>query len=169
MKRKNILTLLAFFTVAPLLLSQTSYREGVTIDNSRAERQGGRLSVGMDIVLDGLKARSNDMLVLTPVLVSNSGEAEAELPPVVVAGKKRSKVLQRAIRLNNPTGLDTEPFDILRRKNNSAQQVAYAAHLPLTRWMQDASLVLRESVTGCANCDKGEELLTLVPRVIPEA
>src|SRR5690554_4971524 len=169
MKTKNILILLAFLATAPFLFSQTSYLEGVSIENSRAERQGDRLSVAMDIVLDGLKVRSNDMIVLTPVLVSNSGEAEAELSPVVVAGKKRSKVLQRAIRLNNPTGLDAEPFDILRRKNNSAQQVAYTAHLPLTMWMRDASLVLRESVTGCANCDKGEELLTLVPRVIPEA
>lgn len=169
MKTKNILILLAFLATAPFLFSQTSYLEGVSIENSRAERQGDRLSVAMDIVLDGLKVRSNDMIVLTPVLVSNSGEAEAELSPVVVAGKKRSKVLQRAIRLNNPTGLDAEPFDILRRKNNSAQQVAYTAHLPLTMWMRDASLVLRESVTGCANCDKGEELLTLVPRVIPGA
>src|SRR5690554_5484380 len=168
MKRKNILTLLAFFTVAPLLLSQTSYREGVTIDNSRAERQGGRLSVGMDIVLDGLNIRSNDMIVLTPVLVSNSGEAEAELPPVVVAGKRRSKVLERAIRLNNDTGLDGIPYDIVRRKNNASQQVAYDADLPLTEWMKDASLVLRESVTGCANCDEGGDFLALVPRVIPE-
>lgn len=169
MKPKNILILLAFLATAPLLFSQTTYLEGVSIENSRVLQQGDRLSVAMDIVIDDLKVRSNDMIVLTPVLVSNTGEAQAELSPVVVAGKKRSKVLERALRLNNPTGLAVNPYDIVRRKNNTSQQIEYASDLPLTVWMQDASLVLKESVSGCANCDKGEELLALVPRVIQGA
>lgn len=168
MKTRNIFTLLAFLTAAPLLFSQTSYLEGISIENSRVEQQGDRLSLAMDIVLDGLNIRSNDLMMLTPVLVSNTGEGEMELDPVVVAGKRRFKVLQRALRLHNPTGLDTDPYDIIRRKNNTSQQLAYGTDLPLTDWMQDASLVLRESVTGCANCDEGENFLALIPRVIEE-
>jgi len=167
MKPKNILITIAFLAIAPVLFSQTNSPKGVSIENCRTVREGDRLSVAMNIVLDGMKVSSNDMIVLTPVLTSNSGEAEAQLPPVVVTGKKRFKLLQRATRLNNHTGLDAETTDIVQRKNNTSQQIAYTADLPLTEWLRDASLVLRETATGCANCDKGEELLTLTPRVIP--
>ncbi len=166
MKRKNILTLFILLVASPLLFSQVTSTKEVSIDNSRVERQGDRLLVAMDIVLDDLEVRSNDQVVFTPALVSNSGEAEVELAPVVVAGKKRFKLIERATRLGNETGIEVEPLEIARRNNGAPQQIAYAAYIPVTRWMQDASLVLRESVTGCANCDKGEELLTLVPRVI---
>ncbi len=165
MKLRNIFTLLVLIVASPLVFSQTG---GVAIENRSAERQGDRLSVSMDIVLDDMKVGSNDMITLTPVLVSNSGEAEAELSPVVVAGRKRSKVIERALRLNNDPGFDVAPYEIVRRNNKAAQRISYSTDLPLTDWMRDASLVLRESVTGCANCDKGEELFTLVPRIIPE-
>ena len=168
MKTKNILFIIAFLTTAPLLFSQTGYLDEISIENSRAERQGERLSVNMDIVIDDLNINSNDLIVLTPVLVSNSDEIEIELASVAVAGKKRSKVLQRAIRLNNPTGLDVMPYEIMRRKNNTSQRITYSGDLPMAAWMKDASLQLRESVTGCANCDKGDDYMALISRIIPE-
>ena len=165
---KNILITIAFLAAAPLLMSQTGYLDEVSVENSHVEQQNDELSLTLDIVLDGLKIRSNDMIVLTPVLVSNTDEIELELAPVVIAGKKRSKIIQRNIRLNNPTGFDAAPYEIVRRKNNTSQQVAYNTNLPLRGWMKDASLELRESVLGCANCDKGVDFLALVPRVIPD-
>lgn len=167
MKLKNIFIIAAFFVITPFLFSQTASDKGLSIENRRVERQGELLSVSMDIVIDDLNVRSNDMIMLSPVLISNSGEAELELSPIAVLGKKRSKVVQRAIRLNNDTGFDVAPYDIVKRKNNTSQRIAYSTNFPMKEWMRDASLVLRESTTGCANCDKGDELYTLMPRVMP--
>ncbi len=169
MKLKNIFILAAFFVATPFLFSQTASDKGLSIENSRVERQGELLSVAMDIVIDDLNVQSNDMIMLVPVLMSNNGEAELELSPVAVLGKKRAKVVQRAIRFNNNPGFDVDPYDIVRRKNNTSQRITYFVNTPMREWMRDASLVLRESVTGCANCDKGEVLYTLVARVISEA
>src|SRR5690554_6708737 len=111
--------------------------------------------MNMDIVLDGLKLRSNDMIEITPLLVSNNGEIVNELPSVVVAGKWRSKILERSMKLNNSTGLNTEPYEIVRRRNNTAQQISYSTDLAIAAWMEDASLELRRSILSCANCDMG--------------
>src|SRR5690554_4871815 len=152
---KNILITIAFLAAAPLLMSQTGYLDEVSVENSHVEQQNDELSLTLDIVLDGLKIRSNDMIVLTPVLVSNTDEIELELAPVVIVGNKRSKILQRDIRLNNPSGLDADPYELVRRKNKTSQQITYNTKVTLAEWMKDASLKLRESVTGCADCDKG--------------
>lgn len=153
-------------TVAPLLMSQTGYLDEISFENRHVEEQSNQLLVNMDIVLDGLNIHSNDLIVLTPVLVSNIDEIELALAPVVIVGNKRSKILQRDIRLNNPSGLDADPYELVRRKNKTSQQITYNTKVTLAEWMKDASLKLRESVTGCADCDKGGDLIALVPRVI---
>ena len=138
MKLKNIFIIAAFFVITPFLFSQTASDKGLSIENRRVERQGELLSVSMDIVIDDLNVRSNDMIMLSPVLISNSGEAELELSPIAVLGKKRSKVVQRAIRLNNDTGFDVDPYDIVKRKNNTSQRIAYSTNFPMKEWMRDA-------------------------------
>lgn len=166
MKIKNIFFTILLLTVAPLLMSQTGYLDEISFENRHVEEQSNQLLVNMDIVLDGLNIHSNDLIVLTPVLVSNIDEIELALAPVVIVGNKRSKILQRDIRLNNPSGLDADPYELVRRKNKTSQQITYNTKVTLAEWMKDASLKLRESVTGCADCDKGGDLIALVPRVI---
>lgn len=166
MKIKNIFFTILLLTVAPLLMSQTGYLDEISFENRHVEQQSNQLSVNMDIVLDGLNIHSNDLIVLTPVLVSNIDEIELALAPVVIVGNKRSKILQRDIRLNNPSGLDADPYELVRRKNKTSQQITYNTKVTLAEWMKDASLELRESVTGCAGCDKRGGLIAIVPRII---
>lgn len=168
-KAKNILLIIALLAVTPFLFSQNGYLDEIGIENNRVEQRNNRLWVDMDIVLDGLKLRSNDMIEITPLLVSNNGEIVNELPSVVVAGKRRLKILERSIKLNNSTGLDREPYEIVRRINNTAQKISYSTDLAIAAWMEDASLELRRSILSCANCDMGGDFLVLVPRIIPEA
>lgn len=169
LKSKYILLAIVFLAITPIVFSQAGYLDAISVVNSEAKLQGDQLSVNMNIVLDDLKVRSNDLIILTPVLVSNSDDIEREMAPVVIAGNKRYKILQRAIRLNNSTGLEVEPYEMMRRRNNTSQQIEYKSNLPLTGWMSDASLELRETVTGCADCDKGEDFIALIPQIIPEA
>ena len=160
---------MSLFIVTPLLFSQNNYLDEVRIENSRVEQRDNRLSVDMAIILDDLRLLSNDIIEFTPLLVSNDGEIVNELPSVVVAGKRRSKILERSMKLNNSTGLDTEPYEIVRRRNNTAQKISYSTDLPIAAWKEDASLGLRRSILSCANCDMGGDFLVLLPHIIPEA
>jgi Outer membrane protein and related peptidoglycan-associated (lipo)proteins len=168
MKTRNILLIILSFTAVSGLFSQTSYLGDIRIENQKTVKENGHLAISMDIVLDELKMKSNDLMILTPVLQSNKGIGAMDLPTVLVAGNKRMKVLERAKRLNNDPGYMRDAQVIVKRDNNTAGQIHYTTALPLSDWMKDASLSLIESVSGCADCDKGLNDLVLVPRIFQE-
>lgn len=169
MKTRYTSLIIALLGIAPCLQAQTPYLQGVKVENTKAERQNGQVKVAMDIVLDGLDVKSNDMIILTPVLKSNQDPTALELAPVVVAGKKRSKILQRKQKFNNPTGVEAEAiYTILKRKNNDVQRVSYTAEVPQAAWMKDATLKLDEQAVGCADCNKEDGLVQVIdPRIFP--
>lgn len=168
MKTKYISFIIALLAIIPGVYAQTPYLQGVKVENPQASRHNGKVTVSMDIVVDGLDMKSNDMIILTPVLKSNQDFTTAELPPVVIAGNKRNKILKRQQKFHNSIGIEATPHTILKRKNNAVQQVAYTAELPQAAWMKDATLSLDEKVVGCADCNKEKDLtLTAVPRILP--
>lgn len=154
MKTKNIIYLIiAFFMAVPGTYAQDAQLSGITIENETAVKQGDRVSVSFDITLDALKVKRNNMLVLTPLLKSNGNSHESlSLDPVVVAGKKRAKVLRRKNVLGEPLPLEGTPAEVVTRKNRTGQSVHYNTTIPYRSWMQDASLSLVHEVSGCADC-----------------
>ena len=69
MKAKYILlTLLACMTVSTRIQAQPDYLQGVKTENLKADRQDGNVAVAMNIIVDGLDIKSNDMVILTPVI-----------------------------------------------------------------------------------------------------
>lgn len=169
MKTKNIIYLIiAFFTVIPGAWSQDAGLSGITIENQAAVKQHDQLSVSFDITLDALKVKRNNMLVVTPVLTSNENNLDQiVLDPVVVAGKKRNRILRRKEVLGEQLPVVGNPVAVVVRKNNSAQSVHYDITVPYRAWMHDASLSLVHEVSGCADCMslEGEELL--VQQILP--
>lgn len=169
MKTKNIIYLIiAFFTVIPGAWAQDADLSGINIENQAVVKQHDQLSVSFDISLDALQVKRNNMLVLTPVLKSNENSLDnIALPPVVVAGKKRNKILHRKEVLGEQLPLADEPVAVVARKNNSEQSVHYNVTVPYRQWMQDASLSLVHEISGCADCIslEGEELL--VNNILP--
>lgn len=169
MKTKNIIYLIiAFFTVAPGAWAQDAQLSGIKTENQTAVKQGDQVSVSFDISLDALQVKRNNMLVLTPVLKSNENSLDnIALPPVVVAGKKRNRILNRKEVLGEQLPLADQPVAVVARKNNSEQSVHYNVTVPYRTWMQDASLSLVHEVSGCADCIslEGEELL--VNNILP--
>lgn len=154
MKTKNIIYLIiAFFMAIPVAWAQDVNLSGIVVENLSTVKQHDRLSVSFDISLDGLQVDRNDMLVLTPLLRSNDNNLdEVALEPVVVAGKKRNKILVRKEVLGEKRLVAGEPVAVVARKNNTSQSVHYAMEVPFRAWMQDASLSLVQEVSGCADC-----------------
>ena len=170
MKTKNIIYLIiAFFMTIPGAWAQDTSLSGIVIENLSTVKQHDRLSVSFDISLDALQIKSNNMLVLTPVLRSNDNNLDnVALEPVVVAGKKRDKILTRKKVLREKLPVAGEPVALVTRENNAAQSVHYTMEVPFRAWMNDASLSLVHEVSGCADCMSLEGEQLLVDNILPE-
>lgn len=173
MKAKYILSV--FITLALLSLTnrakaQTSYLQGVRVENQNAVSQNGNVKLSMDIILDGVDVSSNNMIILTPVIQSNHDETSIPLAPVVIAGKKRAWILRRKQLYRNPLdiGTDSLPYTIVKRNNDVRQTIPYQAEIQKADWMKNAALVLNEQVKGCADCTSRSGLVdSLNPRILP--
>ncbi len=148
---------------------QKTYLGQVNVENQTGIKENSSASVYMDIVLDALEIGSNEMLTLTPVLTSNSGSENMQLPPVVINGGRRQKMVQRARVLNNKQLFEVNPQTVVKRTNNTKQTISYSATVPFESWMSDASMKLLENVTGCADCDKGAGEQLIAQRIIPQS
>lgn len=169
MKTKNniLYLIIAFFTVVPGTYAQEAHPSDVVIENRKAVKQNDRVTLSFDILLDALQVKSNNILVLTPLLKSKeNGNISLPLDPVVVAGKKRAKILRRKHVLGENLPV-SEPAEVVTRKNNTAQSVHYHITIPYREWMRNASLSLVHEQSGCAECGMliGEQ--PLMPEFLP--
>lgn len=137
----------------------TSYLSEININNQEVSRRNREVELKMVVDLSNLKMHTQHTMALIPVLVSKDGSNEVAFPPVVIDGKTRNRVYLRAQRLNSmelPPYHDSAAKTIIRRTNGKEQSYDYCAKLPYERWMLDGRIELRERVSGCANCGKGE-------------
>lgn len=109
------------------------------------------------------------MLTLTPIIIANDQSHTLELPPVVVNGARRQKVVERSQVLGNGPVYPVIPQTVVKRTNNAKQTISYSAGVPYENWMNDASLKIIGTLTGCADCDKGINELLVAERIIARA
>lgn len=166
--KKTIYILLICLATAGTTFAQTRYIDNVKFENLSKKKVNEQLQINMDISLDNLNLKANDMLILTPVLKANNGEESLELPHVVTLGKKRNKVYNRNKKLNNRTAIPAHTESVKARVNKSSQSINYSTSVPFLSWMKDASLTVKATVQGCANCNKSFENMLLSERIIPE-
>lgn len=152
-----------YFVYAAMLFAavsagaQTPYLEEINITGQQVTKTSDRkANVKMEFSLDGLKMNRQHSLRLVPVIVSEDGNMEQELPPLVINGKTRDKVQQRARALNGDE-FNADAMMTVRRENGEAQAVSYEASVPFKRWMIGGNVQVRGYVTGCALCDEGHE------------
>ena len=148
--------------------AQTSYINNLKFENLRTTKENNRVLVKMDLLLNELEVNSNDMVTVTPLLSSNKSDERLELSPVVIVGKRRNKVLDRKISLNNAHGLPPNTQRVVLRHNGSQQVINYNDAVPYAEWMDDASLRVTADVKGCADCGENLGELLLGDRILPE-
>lgn len=149
-----------------IMMAQSDYTGRVKVEPS-VVKAGPDVKVRLDMTLDSVDLKAQHALVLTPVLQSADGQTEKELAPVIVNGRIRQKVYDREIALGYAEA-EAGPYAVVRRKNDTSQQLDYEVSVPYERWMRGASLVLREEAEGCASCQMSEyerPLCTVLPVV----
>lgn len=158
--KKYILSFVFVLAAGVPVWGQTSYLSEIKIVDREVVKTGDRqANVKMTLSLDGLDIKNQHSLCVVPVILSADGSQEQELPCVVINGKVRDKVQQRTEAFEH---IDFNPGAVVkvRRKNGTAQSIEYDASVPFKRWMIGGNLQLRGYVTGCAQCNDGDETAT---------
>lgn len=154
--KRHIFLFTLLLTAGSATLAQTNYLSQIKIEKQRTEKTDDRkLSVKMNFNLDELDIKRQHSLTLIPVITSADGSREQELTPLVVNGRVRNKVMKRKVALvyrENVNNITT-----IQRRNGASQQVAYETYIPFKRWMANGNLNIKGVVTGCAECDEGNE------------
>ncbi len=140
-----------------VVLGQTRYLKNLTLENTKVDKVGRSVRVEADIRLDGVELNCQQALRLVPVLVSADGSQHMELKPMILEGKVRKKVTERKIALGT---ISEDDIVRIKRQNGKPQAVDYHAEVPFYSWMVNGRLELRAYITGCAECSKGDEVLT---------
>ena len=170
MKRKNIthiyIVALAMLMIAPLVVAQNN-KAPIKVAQQTAEKDNDRLNTSFNVVLDDLNLDRNDMIIMTPVLKSNTSDDSLVLDPVVVLGKTRDKVVRRNIKYNNPSPMPENVYASLLRKNRSEQQLNYSSSVAYSPWMRNAHLELQNVASGCANCESDAGIIPISSRLLP--
>ncbi|WP_436415761.1 OmpA family protein [Petrimonas sp.] len=170
MKRKNIYTLIiaatTLFVAFGTTTAQVNYLDQVSVENQTVSKKAGTTNIGMDVNLNNLKLNKNDMLIITPVIVS--GQNEVELEPIAVKGTLRNKVLERPFEWKGKTHLAMPAENQLVRRNGTNQSLNYNATLPYADWQRDAQLLLRTEVVGCADCSEAQPDKLISQKILPD-
>ena len=170
---KNILfkNIMLFVLLAGFVLptfAQTTPLE-VKIENESIQKVGNNVTVKLEFVLDDVAVRSNEMIIYTPVIVSTFNEDDrVELPPIVITGNKRNKILKRQQRLQGAIPISTEPLTILKKQKKEQQTIEYSTTIPYSDWMQGASLAVETAISGCADCFEPTDALFVAGNIMPK-
>lgn len=170
MKRKNISTVfvmtVALFTAFEAATAQVSYTDQITVENQAISKRAGTTNVNMDFILNNLRLDKNDMLIITPVVIS--GQNEVELAPIAVKGTLRNKVLERPFEWRGKTHLSMPAENQVVRRNGTNQTLHYKTTLPFDEWQRQAQLVLKTEVIGCADCSEAQPGKLISPKILPD-
>ena len=124
-KNITLMLLLTGFAM-PSFASTTPLKVKVVNENIR--KVADQVTIHLDLVVDDVTVRSNEMIIYTPVIVSALNSRDrAELPSVLLAGNRRNKILKRQQRLNKEVSVVSNPTLKIVKKQKGAEQIGRAS------------------------------------------
>lgn len=162
----KVLLLLLFL---PMLVhaQESAYLDAIRIENYQLQKNGKEVQLEMTLLFDRLQLSAQHALRIVPVLTSADGTHQQPLEAIQLYGTQRQKVQQRAHVLNDaPMAAEGDRLHTYRTKGRTAP-MDYRITLPFERWMVNSHLNIEAQVVGCANCDKGNEIIYLAQALLP--
>lgn len=161
----NIFTVLLFLGCVGLQ-AQNATPGAITFENVSAQKKGNQLMMNLTTNLSNLHIKSQEMIILTPVLQSADKSQSYRFSPVVITGRSRMKALNRELGFDSYQ-FAQEPGLILRYSKNGPQTIPMDLSVPYADWMRNASFMVDENTTGCASCEISNNMYGLMSRVLP--
>jgi len=129
------------------------------------KQKGDSLWVSMGVMIKNFRIEKDRSLILTPVLVSNTGRIE--LPGIRINGKVRHKIYERMLVLK-----DIAPYEnaymVLKADPQTQVNLSYQQVIPFEEWMKESRLDLKEELCGCGTYTHQISVENLVDRVTLE-
>lgn len=140
--------------------------DGIAYSDLLVNKEGNQVVLSTTANLTNMQLKSQNMVIITPVLQSADKAHTIRFNPFVISGNKRMKALNREM------GFGTNPFEqtptvIFRHKKNEPESIPMMLTVPYESWMRNASLVLQANTTGCASCDVASNITPLSTRILP--
>ena len=117
---------------------KTAVNGQVKIENLSVSHREGDLFISMNLDIAGLKLKSNNEVVLTPILCTETDTLR--MNSVAVAGRNR-----HYLHLRN----DDTPAERALYRLGETDRIAYHTRVPYSAWMEESLLALDESECGC--------------------
>lgn len=159
---KKIISLsVCLFMLGFSLLAQQNYQDQIQTTNVSVAKVAESTNISMGFDFSNLKIDKNQLIVITPVVKANNGRESVDLAPVVIAGGRRNKILERPFQWKGKPEIPVNAAASLVRKNGTSQKVDYTTSIPFDKWQRDASLSVKYKIIGCADCltDGGSKTL----------
>lgn len=145
--KNTILTVLVLLSVSFIGQAQTYERGSISIDGIDVYRTGYDIAVVFDIVIYNYEISTQEQLNITPIIEGREGQ-RAELPNVIINGKRRGNIHKRLSVLNKNTG--TPIFQSLKAgRNPFSSTVVYKAETVYQNWMDGANIYMYVATCGC--------------------
>ena len=165
---KIVLTVVAMALATLGVVAQDYYSSRLAIENIDIAKEADVTNISLDINLNNLNIDKNELLIVTPMVVSNNTDIIKELEPIAIIGKRRNRVLQRPFTYEGKPNLNIANKNTLIRNNGTSQVVSYTTSLPYEEWQRDARLIISTEVIGCANCRDIDPQLVVYDRILAE-
>lgn len=147
------ISFLALATAATALAgTRHAYVAGgkVRVENIEARKSGHNMNLTMRIVLDSLRMRANQRIVLTPYMASGMGDS-VSFGRVVINSTRQQIMYDRRDHRIYENG-DSRTLAV-RRNNSTAQSLEYTASAPYADWMRQATIKMSEDLCGCGDIE----------------
>lgn len=119
----------------------------VRLDSIEFDRKAGYMMVDMVLDLGATEVASSQAQVITPMIVSESGDTLL-LPSVGVYGKTRYMIYER----NGRIALGPSSTYAVVKSSQRPDRLDYHADVRYAGWMANSNLLIRRSLYGCSNC-----------------
>jgi len=165
---KKLYTIIAFLSVCASFSAQGQVLTGIRNMEYTGDVafQGHEVSVNVTIDASNLHLGSQEMIVLTPVLVSPSDNEQVRFNPVVLSGGRRLKAVERELKYGNRP-FENAPEILRKYSNGKTDVISLDSLMPYKEWMRRADLLMLVQTSGCVDCRSQTEQLLLVA-ALPE-
>jgi ubiquitin len=164
---KYIYIVLLALLVSPVATrAQEMYKGEISFSGVQAKKVKDKVTLDFTIDLQDVKMSSQAMIMLTPVIRSLDNERVHIFDPILVTGSARDKALKRALAFRY-FKFDTEPQTWVRHHNGRPENVHVQLELPYSPWIRESKLMLHEVVSGCGECEIGQEDLDVMQQTLP--
>ena len=145
-----IICAISAIVATPYVSAQQIMEGQAEVKNFEIDRNGGLITVNMDIDVTALKVGADEIVILTPVIVK--GAQEQVLPAIEVMGRRSNIYYKR----NDEHTITSSPFYVERvakraESKKGLQIIDYTATTSLQEWMRNAQVVIRQESCGCDN------------------